>query len=133
MKPLKFLDSAVLANAFLHSEKRKVDKAGCISFQGEKYEAGLNFIGCTVEVIYDPADISKLTIEYEGHPPWTAKRLIIGEKTGPRPKLPPHLMPQQAQGSRLLTAADRQNKARKAMQTPAVSYIAVNRDGENSD
>ena len=133
VKPLKFLDPEVIANAFLHSEKRKVDKAGCISFQGEKYEVGLNFIGCTVEVIYDPADISKLTIEYEGHPPWTAKKLIIGERTGPKPELPPHLLPQEARGSRLLAAAARQNEERKAQQSPAVSYIVVNKDGENAD
>lgn len=133
MKPLKFLDPGVIAGAFLHAEKRKVDKVGCISFQGGKYEVGLNFIGCTVEVIYDPADISRLTIEYEGHPSWTAQKLVIGERTGPRPKLPPHLAPQHTQGSRLLTAAAKQNEERKAMQTPAVSYRAVNRDGEHND
>ena len=28
----------------------------------------LVFIGCTVDVIYDPQDITELTIEYQGHP-----------------------------------------------------------------
>jgi len=32
--------------AFLHCEERKVDKAGCISFTGKKYEVSLPFIGC---------------------------------------------------------------------------------------
>ncbi|WP_243122238.1 DUF6431 domain-containing protein [Clostridium thermarum] len=59
-KPLKFIDIDILANAFLHFEERKVDKSGCISFQGKKYEVGLSFIGCTVNVVYDPADISVL-------------------------------------------------------------------------
>lgn len=45
-KALKFLDPETIANAFLHCEERKVDKAGCISFQGDKYEVGLSFIGC---------------------------------------------------------------------------------------
>ena len=71
-KALRFLDPQTIANAFLHCEERKVDKAGCISFQGKKYEVGLSFIGCTVDVIYDPADITELTIEYEGHTPWKA-------------------------------------------------------------
>ena len=53
-KPLKFIDPEIVANAFLHSEERKVDKAGCISFDGSKYEVGLLFIGCTVDVVYDP-------------------------------------------------------------------------------
>ena len=56
-KALKFLDPETIASAFLHCEERKVDKAGCISFAGKKYEVGLIFIGCKVDVIYDPADI----------------------------------------------------------------------------
>lgn len=130
-KALKFLDSETIANAFLHCEERKVDKAGCISFQGEKYEVGLSFIGCKVDVIFDPVDTSQLTIEYEGHPPWTAKRLVIGEKSGPRPKLPPYMQPQPAESSRLLAAAEKQNGQRKALQIPAVSYRTVKKDGEN--
>ena len=130
-KALKFLDPETIANAFLHCEERKVDKAGCISFQGEKFEVGLPFIGCKVDVVYDPADISQLTIEYQGHPPWTAKRLVIGEKSGPRPKLPPHLQKQPAEASRLLVAAEKQNEQRKALQIPAVSYRTVKKDGEN--
>lgn len=60
-KALKFLDPETIASAFLHCEERKVDKAGCISFEGKKYEVGLNFIGCKVDVTYDPADTSILT------------------------------------------------------------------------
>ncbi len=123
-KPLKFPAPEIIAHAFLHCEERKVDKAGCISFQGDKYEVGLSFIGCRVDVIFDPADTSQLTIEYQGHPPWTAKRLVIGEKSGPRPTLP-------AESSRLLTAAEKQNEQRKTLQIPAVSYRTVKKDGEN--
>ncbi len=130
-KALKFLSPEMIRSAFLHSEKRKVDKAGCISFQGEKYEVGLNFIGCKVNVVYDPADTSLLTIEYEGHPDWTAKRLAIGERTGPRPALPPHLMPQPAETSRLLNAAKKQNEERQERQTLAVTYRTVHKDGED--
>jgi len=132
-KALKFLDPEAVAKAFLHCEERKVDKAGCISFQGEKYEVGLLFIGCTVDVIFDPTDTNQLTIEYEGHPPWTAKRLIIGERTGPRPKLPSQLQPKAAENSRLLAAAAKQNEQRKAIQTPAVTYRNVKKGGEGND
>ncbi len=130
-KALKFIDPVTIANAFLHCEERKVDKAGCISFQGIKYEVGLSFIGCKVDVVYDPADTSQLAIEYQGHSPWTAKRLAIGEKSGPRPKLPQHMQKQPAQSSRLLAAAEKQNEQRKALQIPAVSYRAVKKDGED--
>lgn len=127
-KALKFLDPETITNAFLHCEERKVDKAGCISFAGKKYEVSLNFIGCKVDVIYDPADISELTIEYEGHNPFKAKELVIGEKSAPRPQLPEYLQPAPADSSRLLNAAARKNKERKEFQTPAISYRKVTKE-----
>jgi len=127
-KALKFLDPETIASAFLHCEERKVDKSGCISFAGKKYEAGLSLIGCKVDVIYDPADISELTIEYEGHKPFKAKELVIGERSAPRPKLPEHLQLVPADSSRLLNAAARKNKERKEYQTPAISYRKVKKE-----
>jgi len=130
-KALKFLDPETIASAFLHCEERKVDKAGCISFAGKKYEVGLTFIGCKVDVTYDPADISELTIEYEGHKPFKAKELVIGERSAPRPKLPEHLQKAPADSSRLLNAAARKNQERKETQIPAVSYRKVRKEGES--
>ncbi|HHW23439.1 MAG TPA: transposase [Clostridiaceae bacterium] len=129
-KALRFLDPQTIANAFLHCEERKVDKAGCISFQGKKYEVGLSFIGCTVDVIYDPADITELTIEYEGHTPWKARELVIGERVGQRPELPEHLGTKPAESSRLLVAALEKNKQRIQQQAPAVSYRTVRKAGD---
>jgi len=129
-KPLKFIDPDIVANAFLHSEERKVDKAGCISFEGKKYEVGLSFIGCTVDVVYDPADIAELTIEYEGHAPWKVRQLTIGERAGQRPKLPECLQPLPAESSRLLIAATRKNDQRKTEQVPAISYRTVRKEGD---
>jgi hypothetical protein len=131
-KPLKFLEPEIITNAFLHCEERKVDKSGCISFEGKKYEAGISFIGCKVDVIYDPADTSELTIEYEGYVPWKAKQLTIGEHTGKRPKLPYCLQPKPAETSRLLKAAALQNEQRKELQAPAVSYRIARRAGEQN-
>lgn len=130
-KALKFLDPETISSAFLHCEERKVDKAGCISFAGKKYEVGLNFIGCKVDVIYDPADISILTIEYEGQEAIQAHSLVIGEKSGPRPKLPEHLQPEPADSSRLLKAAAKKNQERQDVQPPAISYRSVRREGSH--
>ncbi|MCC3359722.1 DDE-type integrase/transposase/recombinase, partial [Bacillus sp. REN16] len=124
-KALRFIDPDQLANAFLHCETRKVDKSGCISFMDQKYEVGLSFIGRKVDVVYDPADLEELTIEYEGYSPWKAKKLVIGERSGKRPTLPSHLQPQEADSSRLLKAAEQKHQERKVEQTPAVSFRAV--------
>lgn len=127
-KTLRFVDPEVLANAFLHVEKRKVDKSGCISFLNRKYEVGLVFIGCTVDVIYDPQDITELTIEYPGHTPWQVKELCIGERVGKRPPLPEHMTIQPTSSSRLLSAASTRNQNRQARVIPAVSYRAVRQE-----
>ena len=131
-KALRFVEAEVLTNAFLHSELRKVEKSGCINFMGKKYEVGLSFIGCKVEVIYDPADITTLTIEYEGHTPWTVHELVIGERSGKRPSLPEHIQPQKADSSRLLNAAQEKNQERQKRQIPAISYRTVRKE-ENSN
>lgn len=128
---LRFVDIEDLTHAFLHYESRKVDKTGCINFMGKKYEVGLSFIGCKVDVIYDPADITELTIEYEGHEPWTARQLIIGERAGKRPSLPEHIGSPTTETSRLLNAANKQYESRKTQQIPAISYRKVKK-GENS-
>ncbi|MCM3473698.1 MULTISPECIES: DDE-type integrase/transposase/recombinase [Brevibacillus] len=127
-KALRFVDPDELANAFLHCETRKVDKSGCISFMDRKYEVGLPFIGCTVDVVYDPADITELTIEYEGHTPWRVRELVIGERAGKRPPLPEHLNRLPANTSRLLAAAEDRSRDRKVNQAPAVAYRRVSKE-----
>lgn len=131
-QPQRFIEPDTIAQAFLHFEDRKVDKAGCISFEGQKYEVGLSFIGCTVDVIYDPADTDELTIEYEGHNPWKVKKLVIGERAGQRPKLPEHLTKEKTESSRLLRAAKKKNEERKERYIPAVSYRNVPKGGDHN-
>jgi putative transposase len=126
--PLRFIEPDVLTNAFLHLESRKVDKSGCISFMNKKYEVGLNFIGCTVDVIYDPVDISLLSIEYEGYAPWQARELVIGERVGKRPGLPEHLGVKPADTSRLLNGAASRNKERQKRQNLAISFRNVGKE-----
>lgn len=102
--------------------------SGCISFQDRKYEVGLAFIGQTVDVIFDPADITELTIEYAHHAPWRVRELVIGERAGKRPPLPEHLGEVPADASRLLAAAEEQSLARKEQQAPAVTYRKVSKE-----
>ena len=130
-QPLRFVDPEILANAFLHTETRKVDKSGCINFMNKKYEVGLSFIGRKVDVVYDPKDISELTIEYEGYTPWKAKELQISEHVGKRQALPSSLQVQAAQSSRLLTAAEKMKEQRLAQQIPAISFRTVSKEEKN--
>lgn len=128
---LRFAQPDLLANAFLHCESRKVDKAGCISFMGKKYEVGLLFIGRKVDVIYDPADVTEITIEYEGYTPWKARELVIGEHAGKRPALPSHLGRMPADASRLLRGAAQKQDERQEYQAPAITYRVVRKEADS--
>jgi transposase InsO family protein len=119
---LRFVSPETVADAFLHYEERKVDKTGCISFAGKKYEAGLKYIGCTVGVVYDPLDISEITVEHQGNKPFTAKELTIGANTGKRPQMPDTLDTSKPESSRLLTGAKKANEKRKASRKMILSF-----------
>jgi len=126
-EPLRFPDSAMLADAFLHIEKRKVDKSGCISFGGKKYEAGVTLIGRTVDVVYDAADTSVITVEDKSMGvSFRAKELTIGAHTGPRPKLPDSMALAQPGTSRLLDEKEKRYQKRQLSAKRAISYAQIN-------
>jgi len=130
---LRLLSSDVIADAFLFCEKRKVDKGGCISFNGIKYEVdqGLSMIQRYVDVIYDPADISVLTIECDGFPPCSARPLVITANAARKPKLPEHLEKTEPSSSRLLNAAEKKNDERIKVRRTAISFAGI--EGGGSD
>lgn len=124
---LRMLSAQEIADAFLSCEKRRVDKSGCISFMGEKYEVemGLHMIHRDVDVIYDAADISKVTIECEGIGSCSATPLVIKSHAGAKPKLPEHLSARAPSDSRLLAAAEEKNTERRKVQKTAISFKGI--------
>jgi hypothetical protein len=129
--PLRFLPAETVANAFLHSESRKVDKSGCISFKGKKYEVGVVYVGRTVDVVYDATDTSVITVEDKHlNTSFRVKELTIGEHTGPRPKLPDYMTPAQPETSRLLDAKQKRYDKRQLSAKRAISYAQINRSEE---
>lgn len=123
-RELNLLDLGQLADAFLSCEKRKVDKCGCINFMGQKYEVekGLHMIHKNVDVVFDPADISKVTVECEGVGTCDAVPLIIGSHAGVKPKLPERFAAEPPKDSRLLKAAEAANERRQKVRKTAISF-----------
>jgi len=132
--PLRFLSADTVAKAFLRLEQRKVDKSGCVSFRGKKYEVGVIYIGRTVDLVYDPADISVLTVE-DSHfnTSFRVKELVIGAHTGPRPKLPAFMTPTQPQTSRLLDEKQKRYDERQLPAKRAISYAQINQGEGGGD
>jgi len=54
-----------LMRIFLMSESRKVDKTGCISFQGIVYDCDPGLSGKTIEARYNPSDLSEIEIWFD--------------------------------------------------------------------
>ncbi len=130
IKPIRYIDAAEVHEAFMHSEKRKVDKAGCISLSSKKYEVGSSLIGQQVTIIFDPSDIREITVEAEHRAPFVAKELVIGPKVGPKAALPGHLLEVSPKTSRLLKACEEQSKAKEKKTRSAISYSSLQKEGE---
>ena len=105
-KPQRFVSADELNRAFRLTESRLVDKTGCLSLGGKKWEAGPEYIGLKVDVSFASDNPDQLLIDYPGMEPKTAYELVIGEHT--RERLTPRPFVD-ADRSRVLEAA-RQRK-----------------------
>ena len=129
---IRMLSADSVADAFLSCEKRKVDKAGCVSFRGQKYEVelGLSMIHRDVDIVYDPADVSVVTVECEGFPPCQAKPLAIAAHAAPKPGLPECFRQRETGTSRLLDAAAAKNRKRQEIRKTAISFSGMEGGGQ---
>ena len=119
---LTYLDREVVAEAFLHHEKRRVDKGACISFRGRRYETKPSLIGFDVEISYDPAAPETVTIRHPGMEAFTARPVRIGEFCDKKPALPISMQQQEASSSRLLDALEKKHEESQARIADAISY-----------
>ena len=119
---LRFASADTVASAFRRVERRKVDKSGCVSFRGKKYEVGVLFIGQTISVSYDPNDPETLDAEPKHGEPFRLKELEIGPRTSPRPKLPEHFGSARPETSRLLDGKEKQYESHRDAVRRAIRF-----------
>lgn len=121
-RSLKFIDTNTLKEAFLHTEERKVDKTGCISFEGKKFEVGLQLLGRKVSVHYDPSWSDAVEIHHPDFEPFLAKEQVIGEHCGSRSELPERMTPLKPESSRLLDGLNKANISGRTKKEVAVVF-----------
>ena len=126
-RPLTYLDTSVVAEAFLYHEERKVDKGACISFQGKKYETKPELIGFRVQVSYDPMKPETITVSYKGIEPFTAQPVKIGSFCAKKPSLPVSMLEQQPTTSRFLDALERRHEERRQTRMDAISFASYSK------
>lgn len=74
---------AQLHEAFLWSQRRTVTKTATISLHGNSYEVDAALVGRRVEVVFDPFDLTRLQVRYQGRPMGTAVPHRIGRHVHP--------------------------------------------------
>lgn len=131
-RPLTFLDVSAVAEAFLHHEERKVDKGGCISFRGMRYETKPSLIGHKVEISYDPAVPETITVSYPGYEPFTAQPVRIGEYCDKRPALPASMQKQKPSTSRFLDALENRHAQTQRQMADAISFASYRKEAKDN-
>lgn len=130
-RPLTYIDTTVVAEAFLHHEERRVDKGACISFRGQKYETKPSLIGFKVQISYDPVTPETITVHYPGIQPFTASPLKIGEFCDKNPTLPVSMLPAEAESSRLLNALEKKHEQSRRQMADAISFASYRKEADD--
>ena len=132
-RPLTFIDTATVAEAFLHHETRKVDRGACIKFQGRKYEAKPSLIGQEVEIAYDPVSPETIRVYHPHVEPFEAKPLQIKEYCDPKPSLPAAIQAMdKPETSRLLDGLEKRHRESKTVVADAISFADYRREGKDN-
>ncbi len=127
-RALRFLDSKLVGEAFLHHEKRKVNKGACISFRGKQYETKVSLIGFTVEISYDPSSPEIITVSYPGIEPFKAAPLQIGEYCDQTQPLPASMLAVEPETSRFLDALEKHHEESAKRMADAISFGAYRKE-----
>lgn len=84
--PLSRPSPAELREAFLWSENRRVTKTASVSLFGNQYELDPVLVGVHVELLFDPFDLSRIEVRYQGRPMGLAVPQRIARHTHPAVK-----------------------------------------------
>ncbi|MBI2853737.1 MAG: DDE-type integrase/transposase/recombinase [Chloroflexi bacterium] len=116
-KALRFPSPEALRDAFLWEKSPTVDKSGCFSLCGLRYDAGVEYVRKKVLVRYDPFDLSVVEVWYGGEKRKLVSPLSIGEYNHNVKK--PALELEKASQSRLLRLFEAESKKRLKQQLGA--------------
>ena len=119
---LVFMDVSVVAEAFLHRERRRIDEAGCFSLGGNRYEASAALSNLEAEAAYDPMDMDTVTVYCRGAAPVEAHRMEIGAFASKVPPVPLGMTGNIPETSRLLDALEKKYKEDHGQMARALSF-----------
>jgi len=131
-RALNYISTDVVSEAFLHHEKRRVDKGACISFQGRKYETKPSLIGFIVEIAYDSKNTEELQIHFPGMETFIARPVKIGSFCDKKETLPISMQLATPTTSRLIDALEvKYNDDHKQM-ADAISFADYRKEASSN-
>jgi transposase InsO family protein len=107
-----FVSVEELKRAFMWEETRGVDNAGCFSFKGHSYEAGIDLIGKTIDIRYDPLDPRIVEVWHAGKFHRKSEELKDLPEFLPRNRMPPKIIKDAPGHSRLFSVYGKANITR---------------------
>ena len=119
---LVFLDTAVVSEAFLHHETRRLDNAGCFSFSDVKYEASVALANAEVEIAFDPMNTETIKVLYRDMEPVLAHRVRIDAFCDKTPAIPIGMTDKVPETSRFLDALEKKYKEDHQLMANALSF-----------
>jgi transposase InsO family protein len=78
------VDPRLLHKAFRWSCLRKVSRTATISLFGNRYQVDSALVGRQVELRYDPEDLSRISVHFQGHPAGDAIPFRLGRHVHPQ-------------------------------------------------
>lgn len=78
---------AVLREAFLWSQKRTVTKTATVSLHGNQYEVDAALVGQVCELVFDPFDLERIEVRFQGRPIGSAIPVKIGRRVHPQARV----------------------------------------------
>ena len=127
---LVYLDTALVREAFLHQETRKLDRAGCFSFGDVKYEVSAALANAEVEIAYDPMNTDVIKVMYRDMEPIYASRMRIDAFCDKTPPVPVGMKTEKVpETSRFLDALEKKYKEEHQMMADALSFGEYGKTG----
>ena len=129
---LVYLDTALVSEAFLHHETRKLDQAGCFSFGDVKYEASTALANAEVEIAYDPMNTDVVKVMYRDMEPVYAARVRMGSFCDKTPDVPAGMTNQIPETSRFLDALEKKYREDHKLMADALSFGDYGKTGDRN-
>jgi putative transposase len=127
---LIFIDTTVISEAFQHKEERRLDNAGCFSFENSKYEASTALANAQVVIAYDPMNTETIMVHYQDMEPIVTHRMKIGSYAAKTSPVPIAMTDKVPETSRLLDALEKKYNADHQIMANAISYGNYGKAGD---